>query len=531
MIPVTQVIEYIEAKCGTFPHDKLKTWNISGILAGGSVANAILSIIEDRPYKLNDLDVFVHQHRKIELTTGKEKVKSVMTTSQGYPVLFTNNLFMVNRVEEDDIVDIVTMQSNTIINPGTFPKAVLSSFDLNCVQAGIYWTGTEYKLETTNEFWDFINTKQIYVVNVHSKVTVARLLKKERDLDGYVNMSLELFLIANTCNIKDLKPLVAEQVTKHQNIIGEVNQHLDTLEDIKRPYYETWLDTKFQSVRQAKLRVLRSIQDDRNKKYVRDTMKKILFCYPGVTWISNFYNGSISEWVSQPVDYDNIKDLNDFIREHPHLQTILRSVTLPEMITRMRTIEKYQNKYSLSLLGDLETVLQNVEDTALVNAIKEGNLEYIMTLAVASFEKRKVELDRNFFAEHGKPLPTHTFAEGLVIKELVTALQLEEQGMRQHHCVGGYASKVDSGASRILSVYNTHTKELTTCELSIRKRYDPFNNMYRTLERSQHLGLQNRSPSPEAKLAVDEYLKLVNSKTHVEQFLKPVKDDFNFVPF
>jgi len=55
--------------------------------------------------------------------------------------------------------------------------------------------------------------------------------------------------------------------------------------------------------------------------------------------------------------------------------------------------------------------------------------------------------------------------------------------------------------------------------------------MYRTLERSQHLGLQNCSPSPEAKMAVDEYLKLVNTKTHVEQFLKPVKEDFNFVPF
>lgn len=546
MIPVNTIIKYIETKLGKFPHERLMASGNTGILAGGSVANAILSIVENKAYPINDLDVFVQADLvNVAKTSGKEIVKAVNVTLRGYPVLFSNNLYMIHREEEDEVIDVVTMQGSKIIDPGTFPKAVLSSFDLNCVQAGIFWNGKEYELETTHEFLDFINTKQIYCVNVHSRVTIARLLKKAADLEGYVNMNLELSLMANACNVKDLKPLIPEQEQKHSNILEEVNTHIRKLEKHEKLYYELWLNTKFQSVRQSKIRVLRSILDDRNKKYVRDAMLYILSTDVHLAWLSNFYDGSISEWIDRPIPVDKLDSLNSFIFEHPTLQSILRSCTIPEMIKRQLVIEKYQRDYSVAIIGDLETVISvsdfyketnNIEDGKYITeAIKTGDIHYLMGQAVESFEKRQKELSRNLFEDSGKQLPILVYND-CSIKELVTALELEEQGVKQHHCVGGYADKVKNGGSRILSVYNTVTQELSTCEISYDITYSFYSERIskdtpKQFKVLQHRGIQNRDPSKEAKDAVRQYVLYINNMEDVADYLKPKKTIYIFEPF
>jgi hypothetical protein len=152
-----------------------------------------------------------------------------------------------------------------------FPTAVLKSFDLNCVGAGIYYSDGEFILERLPEFDNFIKDNTVRVINVHSLVTIFRAVKKADDLNSKIDVELETDIIWHSTNTTDFKPLTEEQTQKHEKYITPLKNVVDKLlggtpdDDL----FSGWLYGALQFSRREKVYLLRKRLEEKNKNVIR----------------------------------------------------------------------------------------------------------------------------------------------------------------------------------------------------------------------------------------------------------------------
>lgn len=100
-----------------------------------------------------------------------------------------------------------------------------------------------------------------------------------------------------------------------------------------------------------------------------------------------------------------------------------------------------------------------------------------------------------------KPLPMPAEVAGVAVRELISSRALIDEGLSQHHCVGGYSQWVESGDTRIVAFSTAAaSKDRSTAEWHIEVRYAtvpegqlaPVTEI--RFEMRQHRGAFNRTP-------------------------------------
>ena len=254
------VVDYLIALGKPILWSSMLHKNDKFVLAGGAVANALLSIIDDFAYPINDLDYF-KQVTKYSKSTAEKENRQVTERWVGHYIDFVNQFLRIQSRDKADGVDIVSMVATHLYGINVeFPKELLKSFDLNCVGAAVYHNGEKFVLITTLEFDQFVKTRNVEIVNVHSDVTFGRLLKKTADLNAVCNVDLEVKIIQNARSVEYMRPMSTQQRKKHFEFETPLRQTLNkvySLDERDMQLYEGLYSSKIVNARIEKIKVLR----------------------------------------------------------------------------------------------------------------------------------------------------------------------------------------------------------------------------------------------------------------------------------
>lgn len=230
------------------------------VLAGGAVANAVLSILDGTEYPINDLDYF-KQVKKYSKSTAEKEKRQVTERWVGHYIDFVNQFLQIQGRDRSNGTDIISMVATHLygVDAG-FPSELLKSFDLNCVGAAVYHNGEKFVLLTTPEFDIFVESRNVEIVNVHSDVTFGRLLKKTSDLNATCDIDLEIKIIQNARAVNYMRPMSPQQRKKHlqfENSLNLVLKKLHSTDGRDITLYEGLYSSKIVNARIEKIKVLR----------------------------------------------------------------------------------------------------------------------------------------------------------------------------------------------------------------------------------------------------------------------------------
>ena len=171
----------------------------NGFLAGGAVANTLLSMKYGKPYPINDLDIFIETEDDPdpfdilpESHRGRTPTRTqTLVIQSGY---YEGELgydhgsnYRILEVDRDGLLNWITI--SRVINRDNIRnyRYILNGFDFNCCQVGIDLKTNE--LYYTDEFEEFLNTKQLDVTAIYTPAhTAIRLFKKKKELDCYCDV-------------------------------------------------------------------------------------------------------------------------------------------------------------------------------------------------------------------------------------------------------------------------------------------------------------------------------------------------------
>lgn len=423
-INAKEVIEYIESQGKDFPFNVLR--RNTSIVAGGSIANAIISIWKGKDYPLNDFDIFVQAGLLVDVLRT-EQVATV--TDDEYPSQMTSRLHILKREQfgDADFITVAITDDNKNLreqNPSLFYKTVLNSFDLNCVQAGIHWDHErlEFVLVTTPEFRRFLLTNKVEIVNVHSNVTFLRMMKKADDLDATINVTEELQIIRAACNPEKLNELYEEQAIKHakyihylQTMKDFVNSGLDRsdpdtrgkAETVFQAFYDAFAELGHLNKRPLKIKVLRA--------YIQGTERSRhnllqMFDVAPYSFAKLFLSvEDILDWLPDgEYSKEEIREYIHFYIQNPALSFLLNTETFDKSFERMYVLKEHGDSI-VSAFGLFDIEDRMYTDEELVSLIFMGKL-------------RRKELDKlsiNYFIEEAVQELNDVFGFDLFSSDLV----------------------------------------------------------------------------------------------------------------
>ena len=189
----------------------------NGFLAGGAVANTLLSMKYGKPYPINDLDIFIETEDDPdpfdilpESHRGRTPTRTqTLVIQSGY---YEGELgydhgsnYRILEVDRDGLLNWITI--SRVINRDNIRnyRYILNGFDFNCCQVGIDLKTNE--LYYTEEFEEFLNTKQLDVTAIYTPAhTAIRLFKKKKELDCYCDVEKCMELLS--------QPLIRETRVK-----------------------------------------------------------------------------------------------------------------------------------------------------------------------------------------------------------------------------------------------------------------------------------------------------------------------------
>lgn len=185
---------------------KLQKLPKEGFLCGGAVANTILSIIDNKEYPINDLDVFLIDTEGYDSNTAL-RIPNNELIADGYQnriISPSNNLsYKISKTENVDLINYVYVnirnyrQEVALTEERKFTekleqitkeyyKIILDSFDINCCKVGINLSNKEFFI--TEDFKNFVNNRQLFCCNpVTPSHSALRLLKKKKELNAYLD--------------------------------------------------------------------------------------------------------------------------------------------------------------------------------------------------------------------------------------------------------------------------------------------------------------------------------------------------------
>lgn len=215
---VSKVLNILNESC-TIPDN--------GFLAGGAVANTLLSMKYGDTYPINDLDIFIESEEKDDPFDMEYRSSMAPTRTQELTILsgyYEGELsydhgsnYRILEVERDGLLNWITISRVSDRSNLRNYSYILNGFDFNCCQVGIDLKTNE--LYYTEEFEEFLNTKQLDVTAIYTPAhTAIRLFKKKKELNCYCDVEKCMELLS--------QPLIREtRVRLHSRYFGTYFSH------------------------------------------------------------------------------------------------------------------------------------------------------------------------------------------------------------------------------------------------------------------------------------------------------------------
>ncbi len=508
-----------------------------GFLAGGAVASLVLSEAWGGNFPINDLDVFLTDSEKTDPPATPVRITGIALDNQVEDDEYQGRYNVRNRgyqVVNSDRIDLINTVSVRMLEDELPVLAayrfILQGFDLNCCQIGIDLESDQ--LIWTPEFEEFVATGQLKVTHLATPYhTAIRLAKKQGELNCYCDLKTELSLLttyvdmvsalgrSNRNNVmysRFFGKKYHETYLCHQNslepyciVFPGTNQLLLPGTGIPTPdYYSMELNvpSAYQELRPyfyiyGGLQLSSVSMLQMFDKICRPTTRSVTrrkfvtaIKLGGLAAICAIQN---SGFLDCNHHHKNFKKLEQFAREHFGVICLFNRLGLnfSEQLQAIRTIGCSVKKHGLFVIGLLEDSNNVILREA--TELSEELIEHV----VSDF-RRSVSATQLVSPVNLSGFPRKHLA---IVIELVNAQQLEEEGIKQHHCVGGYIDAIQSGKCRIFHL--EYLGESTTLQI------------LRSGKCGEHRARFNRLPPPEhVTLAAElsDYIHMLNSDVEAD---------------
>ena len=168
----------------------------AGFLAGGAVANTILSMEWSGDYPINDLDIF--QIESVEGLKSNKMPRRYMGVVLDYNryvgirvISDSKRAYTVSKTQKYGMLNLIDIQLNWNHHSLENYRIILEGFDLNCCPVGIDLQSEE--LIYLPSFESFLETMQLRVGYPYTPFhTAIRLFKKKEELHTYCDYETEI---------------------------------------------------------------------------------------------------------------------------------------------------------------------------------------------------------------------------------------------------------------------------------------------------------------------------------------------------
>ena len=444
-----------------------------GFFTGQAAASLYLQEIGFDKYKnkntskinsINDIDVFVKTKVSSKQEMIKKKTEPTIAKHLGYGRIFgimTTDKYQIERTKH--IKDLnVTFYTSEENNFGALE--LIEKFDINCTQVAIDLETKEIFL--SDSFKEFIKTGQLKVANISTPVhTAIRIVKKSREFGFYCNFEKELSkLVVLTSKIKYFTNNHYKHYLKNRDILDKYfdlkteypkrdwvdmysdyewkNEILYTLEkkaDVK--IFKEYIEFHKEIGIYSNEAILRSNEiffhySKQKKDEIENLFKNKFTDFEGfITPLGLIYEKQCS--LRKDINPKSLGWLNRMLNEHENLAPAYYSFnSVEEMMDFHKNLKKLIFEKGILIVGAIE----NIKDFSNLPSDYEGLLKLC--------KESLTDLNNPLIQES---IEEFSFANWN-FKELVTKLDLIEEGSNQHHCVGGYFRVVNYGSSKIVSV-------------------------------------------------------------------------------
>lgn len=518
-----------------------------GILAGQAVDSAITDLWGRGGGVYNDLDVFRQckvEPRKIALASATAH-RSELSVYYGHPpeddyeafqvVAETVDTYSIESVSRDGMLNYVNCRmSDGYYQSKLSARHVLSGFDLNCVRAGV-------DLATGKLYWDhhyeaFLHSRQVKIAMMHTPAhTLLRMLKKREELpDVFIDLDLAATACAAVANSQTLGCMLRnkdislmfggkhiEQAKRYEAELApyftlelqEFSQGDDRSSDwakgahphARRRVALGSLETRgaVPADNQAAIDSMgkgclffayRRLEEERRRKSSQVVVKyDALVAHrkaqardrsrDRILWHIRQLGTGYVEGQALPVISDKVED---FFSKHSGFSDKMLGLTLAQQWATIQSVQALCRRFSDQFkTGDPAAALGVIELQA--HSFELLDEERLWLLLEADYNENSKPFDIEPLT-----LPAIPSAAGVLVRELLTPRELEAEGRRMSHCVGGYASSVARDRCRILSLFNEVTGERSTAELRAHSRDAQGRRVY---DIAQHRGKSNKAPS------------------------------------
>jgi hypothetical protein len=406
-----------------------------GVVAGGAIASIVYSAVTGLKSEYGDIDVF----RLADTCFGSRDVdvKSLYYQDKNFKIFNTSTVDNIN------YVDIYSISSNL--------TNVIDTFDINCCMIGIDLATKQ--LIYRPEFAAFLNTRQIEVVNFNnSKSTLFRLLKKKRQYpDAYLDVDKIVGYIAHI-NYGHRNLRVPSFITNDDlNLISNYFK-FDTFNEFIGYYIipELHLIVLYDKNNNT---VFQRLYGNGVKKHQKEQWLELLKYYK----LSNACITNDTYFLTLPKGWKTqLARLGKFTNEHYSIVNWFKYLNLDKQLELFKFIENLINVEGKWVIGELE----NHSPSNSFNTVELSKLEITNVINSAKTRLNKVLVT---------PLPINRHYLECEVIELVTPLQLLDEGKYNNHCVGGYSNSLNENR-RIFSI--RIDKYRFTCEF----KYHDYRN-------------------------------------------------------
>jgi hypothetical protein len=404
-----------------------------GVVAGGAIASIVYSAITGLKSEYGDIDVF----RLADTCFGSRDVdvKSLYYQDKNFKIFNTSTVDNINYV---DIYSINSKLTN-----------VIDTFDINCCMIGIDLATKQ--LMYRPEFAAFLVTRQIEVVNFNnSKSTLFRLLKKKRQYpDAYLDVDKIVGYIAHINKSDNLRWRIPSYITNDDlNLISNYFK-FDTFNQFIGYYIipELHLIVLYDKNNNT---VFQRLYGNGVKKHQKEQWLELLKYYK----LSNACITNDTYFLTLPKGWKTqLARLGKFTNEHYSIVNWFKYLNLDKQLELFKFIENLINVEGKWVIGELE----NHSPSNSFNTVELSKLEITNVINSAKTRLNKVLVT---------PLPINRHYLECEVIELVTPLQLLDEGKYNNHCVGGYSNSLNENR-RIFSI--RIDKYRFTCEFKSTK--------------------------------------------------------------
>jgi hypothetical protein len=506
----------------------------TGFLAGGAVANTIMQMEHGSEYPINDLDVFrltkigrieskKMPHRFLELDLNVD-YRGRMFLGENYGRAYT--IADSWRSEMKNYIDVEVSSHDRM---KSHYRTILEAFDLNCCQAGVDLESEE--LIYLPSFESFLKTMQLEVTYPCTPFhTTIRVVNKVKELRCFCNFQEQMKYLSQIPLILSKKYPNSPKYsrTQYARYFGKLtyNEYLKNKDEIDK-HFEVVKETVCDKRNDVELftmiprdstiiEELRECEDVcsiktvwgllQGKKGFRDkNIRAITLSILSRDFVMVNPRYAQCDW-----DKRHVRQIERFIEQHPFMLDVFcrLKLNIKEQLDAIRVINRMVEKVGLFVIGLVENASQLPEN----NAITE---EWIQSLA------NNYRTDFPGLLKDPEDLGEFECAQ--YFSELLTVEDLMGEGLRMHHCVGGYAGAIKDGGSMIFHI--EAEGEASTIEISKYGWEGSISGIYL----AQHRGVWNKEPSSFHLMIGKRLFEYLEEKMGMKKDFTTTKSETNVI--